>query len=186
MTGDDILGCNLFAYCGNNPINNMDIDGHSWKSIKNWIKATYTAIKTTVNNVVKKAKDFIQTASKSLPLTGKPNSTKKLPNGNEREYGSDGRATKDNDYSHPQHHPNLPNPHSHDWTWTNGIPTRGPAYDPNKKEVIAGIAITGISIIITAAIVADDATVVGIIDDMALPSSVSGIARGIIMIFEGA
>ena len=28
--GSDILGCNLFAYCGNNPINRTDSDGHFW------------------------------------------------------------------------------------------------------------------------------------------------------------
>ena len=30
----DILGYNLFAYCGNNPINRSDSSGNSWKSVK--------------------------------------------------------------------------------------------------------------------------------------------------------
>ena len=29
----DMLGCNLFSYCGNNPVNREDPTGHSWKAI---------------------------------------------------------------------------------------------------------------------------------------------------------
>ena len=56
MTGSDILGCNLFAYCGNNPINNMDIDGHSWKSIKQWISNTYNKVKNQLTKAIGKVK----------------------------------------------------------------------------------------------------------------------------------
>jgi hypothetical protein len=72
-----------------------------------------------------------------LPTVGKPNSVgeKHDVNGQlqqQREYGSDGRAKKDTDYDHPQHHPNLDNPHYHDWTWNGNQPSRGDAYD-NKS-----------------------------------------------------
>ena len=32
-TGQGFLGCNLFAYCGNNPINRTDLDGLFWKEL---------------------------------------------------------------------------------------------------------------------------------------------------------
>lgn len=46
-----------------------------------------------------------------------PNSVLQSPNGNKRYYGPDGKATKDVDSSHPEHHPELENPHEHDWIW---------------------------------------------------------------------
>ncbi len=43
---------------------------------------------------------------------------KEAPNGNIRIYGPNGKALKDIDYSHPEHHPELVgNPHVHDWDW---------------------------------------------------------------------
>ena len=32
MIDDDVLATNLFAYCGNNPINRIDMSGHAWFS----------------------------------------------------------------------------------------------------------------------------------------------------------
>lgn len=38
-----------------------------------------------------------------------------------------------NDYSHPD----LPNPHAHDWSWNGNLPSRGPAYDPNIGQLVS-------------------------------------------------
>ena len=35
-TGQDILGYNMYIYCGNNPINRIDISGTSWRDVVNW------------------------------------------------------------------------------------------------------------------------------------------------------
>ena len=34
-TGQDILGYNMYIYCGNNPINRIDISGTSWRDVVN-------------------------------------------------------------------------------------------------------------------------------------------------------
>ena len=49
-----------------------------------------------------------------MPTEGEPNSTVTAPNGNQRTYGPDGKAKKDTDYSHPERHPELKNPHYHE------------------------------------------------------------------------
>ena len=82
----------------------------------------------------------------NLPLLGEPNSTGIKSNGDLRHYGPDGRAQTDTDYSHPERHPDLDNPHKHDWTWgRNGDnPKRGPAYNSRTTEnIMKGAAVIG-------------------------------------------
>lgn len=57
--------------------------------------------------------------------------------------GPDGRASQDEDYSHPEHHPELENPHFHDWTWDDeGVPHRGEAHNFSINEVAKDATIT--------------------------------------------
>jgi hypothetical protein len=63
------------------------------------------------------AADFIE--SRGLPLTSTPNTDLEIrnPDGSlhqKRFYGPDGKAYKDFDYGHPDHHPEIGNPHVHD------------------------------------------------------------------------
>ncbi len=44
-TNGDFTSLNLFAYCGNNPVLRTDIDGHSWKDIRDWLKKTWDKVK---------------------------------------------------------------------------------------------------------------------------------------------
>lgn len=90
-------------------------------------KAPITATKTNI--VTAKTSN---SGHGNVPTTGKPNSTVPKPNGDLRVYGPDGKALKDIDYSHPWHHPELGNPHNHDWKWNGDNASRGPAYDPNQ------------------------------------------------------
>ena len=147
----DILGNNLYTYCSNNPVNNIDFSGKGilsnlWNAIKRLFKkepAKSTNNKPKVSesaNIKSKAK--VKTNPNKLPTIGKPNTTVQKPNGDYRSYGSDGKATTDTDYSHPEHHPELPNPHAHDWSWDGDKPTRGPAYDPNIDKIVVNTAIT--------------------------------------------
>ena len=45
------------------------------------------------------------------------------------------KAIKDIDRGHPEHHPELENPHIHDWNWDGDKVTRGKARNPKAGEV---------------------------------------------------
>ena len=49
-TGQDISGYNMFAYCSNDPINKIDLNGDSWADVKNWAKNTWNSFKNWVSN----------------------------------------------------------------------------------------------------------------------------------------
>lgn len=41
---------NLYCYCGNNPVNRVDTNGHSWEDVKIWVSNTYNKAKSFINN----------------------------------------------------------------------------------------------------------------------------------------
>ena len=43
-TGQGVLGNNMFAYCGNNPVNRVDLTGQFWSTIWEFAKAAVTEI----------------------------------------------------------------------------------------------------------------------------------------------
>ena len=48
--------------------------------------------------------------------------------------------TKDIDWSHPEHHLELDNPHQHDWVWgKDGKPKRGPVKNVDAEEAAEAI-----------------------------------------------
>ena len=168
INADEILGANqdlnsynLYAYCSNNPIIQSDPSGHGlWKSIKKVIRKitnSFTKKKATTSKSknVKVSLSKINTASgvsnsgnNKLPTVGKPNSVASNNKGDKRYYGEDGRATKDVDTSHPWRHPDLENPHEHDWVWgEDGSPTRGEAHN-FSNAAIETVAIIGIAYLI--------------------------------------
>ncbi len=181
--GGNVLGCNMYAYCTNNPVNMIDTTG-CWPK---WMEDTTNWID---NKIVNLTRLFFSESEQSdedspsshdnnrRPYKGKPGSTYTAPNGDTRTYGQDG--TPEHDYDHDDHgrpdkHPHDPNGgHNHDWE--NGV--RGPAYSVSWESVAGVALVVGCTIgIIVVAV--DDTTGVGIADDFLFAPLGAGIGEGI-------
>ena len=128
-TGQGILGTNMFAYCGNNPVSRFDVSGCNWLD----------ALKKTILREDQWRK--LENAKYGSPVYGEPNSWLHIPSsgGNndiDRYFGPDGRAQHDVHWGHAGHHPGIGSPHTEDWKWDGDHPTLDPGsarpYDPNK------------------------------------------------------
>ena len=49
-TGQGITGYNMFAYCGNNPVNRVDPTGRFWKEVGSFFCKAWSKVKTFVNS----------------------------------------------------------------------------------------------------------------------------------------
>lgn len=158
---------NLYAYVSNNPVTAVDEDGQILGKIWNGVKKIGNSICSFFINTFSKGNSEKKSSSTpkqskitpskpghiSLPTKGNPNSTQTKPNGDIRVYGSDGRALKDIDKSHPEHHPELQNPHVHDWSWENGKKSRSKGRNPLPDEnipaaITAGIGVVGVGYLV--------------------------------------
>ena len=50
QTGQGLLDINMFAYCGNNPVNRRDGNGNAWEDVKKWFSKRWNAFKNFVGN----------------------------------------------------------------------------------------------------------------------------------------
>ena len=71
--GGNISAYNLYGYCGNNPINRFDPDGHAWKDVKNWFSKTWNKVKTVVNNIKNTIKKSINKSAENHYSRNKKN-----------------------------------------------------------------------------------------------------------------
>ncbi|MBE6865610.1 MAG: RHS repeat-associated core domain-containing protein [Ruminococcaceae bacterium] len=192
--GGDVRGYNLFSYCFNNPVNLDDSTGNwpKWlESIGSFVKDIIETVEETIKYVSSSVKSLIQSVQKeqpaNLPTTGTPNSSKTLynPDGTPKQkrwYGPDGSAERDRDYNHPG---NMEFPHDH--VWNNG--KRNTDHDPPspkyefKNNPVVGPLVIGVCAVGVFAVVADDFTGIGVINNGAIIPLGAGIKRGLIMIF---
>ena len=78
-TGQDVTGYNMFAYCGNNPVNRCDPSGMFWKKIGNWFKKAWNSVTTWASNTFGAGTSTSVTITKTeveylpdpLPITAK-------------------------------------------------------------------------------------------------------------------
>ena len=75
QTGQGLLDKNMFAYCGNNPVNRIDPSGQSWADVKNWFAEKWNSVKEKFESLKKKAEKFINfpydTADEAATVSGK-------------------------------------------------------------------------------------------------------------------
>ena len=70
------LSCfNLYAYCGNNPVNRCDANGKFWEDVKNWIKGKVESAKSYAKKVVD---SFVQKTVSKVLSSGASNILKTL------------------------------------------------------------------------------------------------------------
>ena len=67
QTGQGMLDKNMFAYCGNNPVNIVDPAGQSWKDIKNWVSKKWNSAKKSLENTWDSLKKKVTNTFKKLP-----------------------------------------------------------------------------------------------------------------------
>ena len=184
-TGQGFLGYNMFAYCGNNPVNASDpsgsksiiehdfgggVTGYTDTGTGNAATVESTSIVSSIAGVTPQ-----EHAANRRPNTGEPNSTYEAPNGDKRYYDEDGKPIID--YDHDDH--NKPQNHPHDetgghWhTWKNGVRSTEPTPNPPTG---AGMILGGCFLL--ALIIADDITVVGAADDVYADQVIIWIEQG--------
>ena len=67
-TGQGLTGTNMFAYCGNNPVNRADPSGTSWQSvIKEFVQTAVEVVSKTLSSASKNA--FVKSASLTKPAS---------------------------------------------------------------------------------------------------------------------
>ena len=49
-TGEQIVAKNMYAYCGNNPVNRVDPTGCFWKEVRNFFSSAWNGVKTWARN----------------------------------------------------------------------------------------------------------------------------------------
>ena len=176
---------NLFAYCANNPINFVDSSGTIHvKGTDACGEVTNSQTSNSLKNIFSfNALSMTGTIGKQFrrPNTGEPGSTFKLPNGDWRKFGPDGRPQLD--YDHDDH--NLPNTHPHDengghyhdWDWTKDRPRQKP-YVPEISTLV-GVGLVAVCAVGVSYVVLNDVTVIGLADDFMVMPLVTGVVYGI-------
>ena len=178
-TGTGVLSYNMFAYCNNSTV--MYIDDRGNRPVASTSLRNETAEERHIScSHMKESIAF----SQSLPVEGEPNSSQELENPDgtpkqKRWYGPDGKPLRDRDFNHTG---DMEFPHDHEWK--DGI--RGKEHlKPSPEFQINWEPILGFGLVIGGAlgvafIVADDISVVGVIDDICIVPLCAAMGEGIV------
>lgn len=71
QTGQGLLDKNMFAYCGNNPVNRRDGNGNAWKDVKKWFSKRWNAFKNFVGNTFgnEKTSVFVEDSTPAVDIS---------------------------------------------------------------------------------------------------------------------
>ena len=71
QTGQGLLDKNIFAYCGNNPVNRRDNNGNAWEDVKKWFSKRWNAFKNFVGNTFgnEKTSVFVEDSTPAVDIS---------------------------------------------------------------------------------------------------------------------
>ena len=68
-TGQDVVSCNMFVYCSNDPINKLDLGGNAWSDVKRWFKNKWKSFKNWASNTFGADMSFSSTSTLEQKVT---------------------------------------------------------------------------------------------------------------------
>ena len=151
QTGQGMLDKNMFAYCENNPSSRIDAYGDSWSDIKNWFSNAFSRTTQRVKNLFSPQKPQNSNIQKYSPHKKKGTTS---PHNKPKHEGGETRRNRDAGGEKGDKR-RKPNPNK-----------RRPAQ--STVEILETVEICVVAIVVTVGIiyiVANDATVIGVIDD---------------------
>lgn len=167
--GQGIIGCNMFAYCLNNPINMIDSFGQ-WPQ---WIEDTADSISTALINIFSEISGTVESFLDNIFMY-EPHHKKGSTNPSNRNKHEDGQARKNRDQgnekgdkrrkdrSNKRHNTLFP--------------------DLQQESKLMGGVLVFVSIVGIAYLTFNDATVIGVADDVAIVPALETLRRGIAII----
>ena len=155
-TGSGVLDTNMFAYCGNNPVNMVDESGKNYsKALKAVISAAILGLMSAISVIPKNYRNNIV-----LEAEHRKHGTTNPANRKKHEEGA-ARKNRDKNRREKGDARRKPNPNKR------RSQNIEPNYDLGDK-VLSGFAVLG-SAAAVAFLTADDATGIGAADDGAIP-----------------
>ena len=165
QTGQGILDKNMFAYCGNNPVNRLDANGNSWRDVKNWFSEKYNALKKLIRSAISDideiSRQVVCEEEHKKRGTTNPANKNKHQNGQARKNRDKGKEKGD---ARRKPNPNKRRPPQID------IPSIDIPVVKFNEDALYAVDIA-ILVVIGGAmlyIIANDVTGVGVADDVAL------------------
>ena len=169
-TGLGFVGYNMFAYCLNNPINMIDCFGQ-WPQ---WIEDTADSISTALANFFNELAGTVDSFFNNIFMY-EPHHKKGSTNPSNRNKHEDGEARKNRDQGNEKG----------DRRRKDRSNKRHNTLSPDLQQdsKLMGGVLVFVSIVGIAYLTFNDATVIGVADDVAIVPTLETLRRGVAMIF---